>query len=312
MTKENFDLRQIRAFNAVVRSGGFSKASQEIGLTQPTLSTHILNLERGLGVRLFDRSGRNVTLTPAGEVLAEYAVKILELCQESIEAIEAFNGQIRGEVHFESSTVPGEYILPRWLKIFHCMYPEVQVTLTVNDSLKVLDRVSSGEIPFGVTGIPGDQYSLTSELLCEDEILFVAVPEIIADVNGKDFNIRDITRIPVIRRESGSGTRIAVENALRDHGISPDSLNWSITLGSTRSVVEGTLSGLGAAFLSRSTITKEIARGKVVTIELEGLRIKRGFYIVYNPKKTLSPAAERFRQELMKTGQTLLSEIGHG
>jgi DNA-binding transcriptional LysR family regulator len=310
--KEHFDLRQIRAFIAVVRSGGFSKASQEIGLTQPTLSTHISNLERGLGVRLLDRAGRSVALTPAGMVLERYAVKILELCQESIQAIEAYNGQIRGEVHIESSTVPGEYILPRWLGMFHRRYPEVQVTLTVNDSIKVLDDVSSGEVPFGITGTPGNRSSLKSEILCEDEIILVAARDILQSAGGGKVAEGDITGIPIIRRESGSGTRIAVEKALRDHHIDPARLNWSITLGSTGAVIEGALAGLGAAFLSKSTVAKELREGQLLVVDLKGFRIRRGFYVVYHPGRTLSPAAERLREELLKAGQALLSGNGHG
>jgi len=298
-TKHNFDLRQIRAFDAIVRNGGFSKASQEIGLTQPTLSTHILNLEREMGVRLFDRSGRTVTLTPAGTVLADYAARILELCQESIQAIEAFNGQIKGDIHVESSTVPGEYILPRWLKTFHSMYPEVRVTLTVNDSQKVLEKVESGEVVFGVTGVAGNHPSLTSDLLWEEEILLAAAPGSLPDLSGRSIGLADLSGIPLIRRESGSGTRAAVERALLDHKIAPDSLNWTVTLGSTRAVVEGALSGLGAAFLSGSAVAKEIEQGLLSVIELSGFTIRRGFYIVHRRGRTLSPAAEKFREALM-------------
>lgn len=305
-TKENMDLRQLRAFDAVVRHGGFSKASQEIGLTQPTLSTHILNLENELGIKLFDRSGRTVTLTPAGKVLKEYSLRILDLCRESIQAVEAFSGQIRGEVHIESSTVPGEYILPRWLKNFHRAYPEVQVTLTVDDSKKVIDEVVSGNVPFGVTGIQANHPSLESEMLCEDEIILVASRDLAPHAAVKPINVRDIGRFPLIRREAGSGTRTAIEKALRKHRLLPDRLNWTIALGSTRAVIEGALSGLGAAFLSKCTVTKEVSEGQLVVINLQDFTIRRGFYVVSSRNKTLSPAAEKLREELLNAGPGLL------
>lgn len=304
----NFDLRQIRAFNAVAKRGGFSKASQEIDLTQPTLSTHILNLERQLGVKLFDRSGRTVNLTPAGKVLAEYTGRILELYRESIQAIEAFKGQICGEVHVDSSTVPGEYLLPRWLNVFHLLYPDVRVILTVNDSAKVLDRVVSGEVPLGVIGSPGKHPSLETRLLCDDRIVLVSTPDMIPAGKRKSLAVQDLLKIPLIRREPGSGTQIAVEKALRDQNIKPDSMAWSATLGSTRAVIEGVLAGLGAAFLSQGAATREIAAGHLRIVEVKGFQIQRGFYIVYNTKKTLSPAEDRFREELFRAGQGLLSE----
>jgi DNA-binding transcriptional LysR family regulator len=305
----NFDLRQIRAFDAVARRGGFSKASQEMDLTQPTLSTHILNLERQLGVKLFDRSGRKVNLTPAGEILAEYAGRIMELCTESLQAIESFKGQICGEVNVDSSTVPGEYILPRWLNYFHLMYPDVMVILTVNDSSQVLEKVVSGEVPIGVTGSPGTHPSLESRRLCDDRIILVSTPDMIPAGKKQKIAVQDLSKLPMIRREPGSGTQIAVEKALRERRMEPNSMTWSATLGSTRAVIEGVLAGLGAAFLSYSAVTREIADGHIGILEVKGLQIQRGFYIVYNPKKTLSPAEDRFCEELLRAGQALLPDI---
>ncbi len=303
---KDIDLRQIKAFNAIARQGGFSRASQEIGLSQPTLSTHILNLERQLGVKLFDRVGRSVTLTPAGRIFAGFSGKIIDLCRESIQAVEAFSGQVRGELHVEASTVPGEYILPRWLKTFHHSYPEVQVTLTVNDSAKVLEKVATGEVPLGVTGCPGTTSSLESSLLCEDVIILIGAPGTIPDQGGRPLSHESLARLPLIRRESGSGTRSAVEEALAEHGLEHDSLGWCATLGSTRAVIEGALAGLGAAFISQSTVKREIEEGRLTAFNLDGVRITRGFYVVSSSKRTLSPAADRFREELLQAGKNLL------
>jgi len=306
----NLDLRQIKAFDAVVRRGGFSKASKEIGLTQPTLSTHILNFERQLGVKLFDRSGRKVTLTPAGRIMAGYAERIMGLCQESLNAIESFTGRIGGEVHVDSSTVPGEYILPRWLSLFHKLYPDLQIVLTVNDSAKVVEKVAAGEVPLGVTGNPGNHPSLESMLLCEDHIVLVTAPGVPPDRIRAGLDVKDLIKFPMIRRESGSGTQTAVEKALRDHHIQPNSMMWSATLGSTRAVIEGVLAGLGAAFVSQSAVKRDIAEGRLVTVNLKGFRIKRGFYIVHNVSKTLSPAEDRFREDLLRAGKDLVCENG--
>jgi DNA-binding transcriptional LysR family regulator len=267
-----------------------------------------MNLERQLGVKLFDRSGRKVNLTPAGEILAEYAGRIMELCSETFQAIESFKGQICGEVHVDSSTVPGEYILPRWLKHFSVLYPDVQVILTVNDSEKVLGNVISGEVSIGVIGNPGVHPLLESRLLCDDRIVLVGRPELVPAGEGVNLSIQELTKIPMIRRESGSGTQIAVEKALRDSRMEPDGMTWSVTLGSTRAVVEGVLAGLGAAFLSNSVVAREISEGHIRIINVKGFQIQRGFYIVYNPRKTLSPAEDRFREELQKAGHNLLLE----
>jgi DNA-binding transcriptional LysR family regulator len=297
----SFDLRQLKAFEAVARCGGFSRASEEVGLTQPTLSTHIKNLETSLGAKLFDRASRNVILTPTGNLLAGYARKILDLYDESLEAVQAFNGQIKGAIQVDASTVPGEYLLPRWLVDFHHRYPEVQVTLTVSDSATVLGRVENGDISVGVTGSPGTHPHLESSLLCEDGIVLVAAAGFLSRYSDGGLNPAELAAIPLIRRESGSGTQLAVDNALRQHRVDPEKLHWTATLGSTRAVIEGALAGLGGAFLSCSTVAREIAGGTLEEIPVRNLDIKRGLYIVRHKQRTLSPAASCFLEELLGT-----------
>ena len=301
----SFDLRQLKAFEAVARYGGFSRASEEIGLTQPTLSTHIKNLETRLGVRLFDRASRSVSLTPTGTLLADYARRILDLYEESLEAVEAFTGQIRGSIQVDASTVPGEYLLPRWLVDFHRRYPEVQVTLTVSDSATVLGKVENGDIAVGVTGSPGANPVLESSLLCEDGIVLVTATGSLRGEMAGALDPAQLAKIPMIRRESGSGTQLALENALRQHGIDPESLDWAATLGSTRAVIEGVLAGLGVAFLSHNTVAREIADGTLEEIPVREVDIKRGLYVVRHRQRTLSPVASCFLEELLRTGPDL-------
>ena len=298
----SFDLRQLRALEAVARHGGFSRASEEIGLTQPTLSTHIKNLENSLGVKLFDRASRSVNLTPTGALLTEYARKILDLCEESLEAVEAFTGQIKGSIQVEASTVPGEYMLPRWLVDFHKSYPEVQVTLTVSDSATVQGRVENGEIAIGVTGSQATHPALESSLLCEDLIVLVAAPGSVPEYTGGALDMAELVAMPLIRRESGSGTQFALENILLDHRVNPESLNWTATLGSTRAVIEGALAGLGGALLSRSTVERELSDGMLEEIPVKDIDIKRGIYVVRHRQRTLSPIASCFLEELFRAG----------
>jgi DNA-binding transcriptional LysR family regulator len=309
MIKMSFDLNQLRAFEAVTRHGGFSRASEEVGLTQPTLSTHIKNLESSLGVRLFDRASRSVKLTPAGLLLAEYARKMLDLYAETIEAVEAFTGRMRGSIHVDASTVPGEYILPRWLVQFHRQYPEIQVTLTVSDSATVLARIENGETPIGITGNPGSHSVLESRLLCDDEIVLVALPGTLKESAGGGVDPADLPVTPLIRREPGSGTQLTLEKVLLEHGFVPADFNWAATLGSTRAVIEGVLAGLGGAFLSRNTVARELAGGTLEEIPVRGINIQRGLFVVCHSQRTLSPAASCFLEELLRTGPDIAAGI---
>ena len=300
-----FDLRQLRAFEAVARHGGFSRASREIGLSQPTLSTHIRNLESSMGTRLFDRGSRGVNLTPAGAVLARYAGRILDLCEESLEAVLAHTGQIRGSIHIDASTVPGEYLLPRWLGHFHQRYPDVRVTLTVSDSAKVLDRVEGNEVALGVIGSAGEHPFLEWKLLCEDRLVLVGPPGFPDPEVALQLSRGDFTRVPLIRRETGSGTQTALEKELRRRGIDPESLSWTAVLGSTRAVIEGVLAGLGGAFVSRGTVSREIEDGTLVLLPTGDFLVHRNLYVITNSRRTLSPAAACFLEELLRAGPSL-------
>ncbi len=298
-----FDLRQLRALNAISKYGGFSSAAREINITQPTLSTHIRNLEAQLGVRLFDRSGRSVTLTPAGKVFADYARKIMDLCDQSVQAVQVFLGEMKGEVTLEASTVPGEYLLPRWLGSFTRKYPEIKITLRVSDSAAVKERVGLGEIPMGVTGSPAD-HPLQSHLLCDDEIIFVAPGELVQNSKtGTELDAVSLSALPIIRREPGSGTQETVEKALKENGIDPDDLNWIATLGSTQAVIEGVTAGLGSSFLSKRTVEKKLSSGELVRMSVMGLRIKRGFYILTHSARSISPIAQELLDYLLTAGK---------
>jgi DNA-binding transcriptional LysR family regulator len=295
------DTRQLSAFAAVARHGGFSAAAREVKLTQPTLSTHIANLERELGVKLFDRSARKVSLTPAGELFAGYADRILALCSESMEAVQGFTGQISGEVSIAASTVPGEYLLPGRLAGFAARYPEVTVTLLVADSEAVTKSVLQGETAIGVTGRPAGDPSLRSRLMCDDRIILVAPPGI-SGTHGRQLDAADLARIPIIRRERGSATRKVVDGALKKAGKDPESYRWIATVGSTRAMIEAAASGLGAAFVSREAAARELADGKLSEIPVKNLDLDRGFYIITSVERTLSPAAGKII-ELLLEGQ---------
>ena len=299
----SFDLRHLRAFLAVAKHGGFSKASREVKITQPTLSTHIRNMEERLGVRLFDRAGRSVTLTPAGRVFSDYALRIIDLCDQSVEAIQAYLGEIKGKIDIAASTVPGEYLLPRWLAGFARKYSQVEVTLTVGDSRIVMEKVVSGEAPIGVSGTEPSHSSLTSRLLHRDEIILVA-----SGGAGGDASIparvdpEGLAQLSLVKREPGSGTQQTVEHFLKKAKLNPDRLNWSATLGSTRAVVEGVLAGMGAGFLSRLTVKKELSEGSLREITVRGMDIRRGFYVVTHTARSLSPVANVVVSDLLDYG----------
>jgi len=294
----SFDLRQLRAFCAIVEQGNFSRAASEIRLTQPTLSTHIRNLEESLGVRLFDRTGRASEVTPAGRVFHEYARQILALSESASQAVNSFMGEVAGEASLLASTVPGEYLLPRWLGSYCGRFPKVRVTLAVSDSGGVVEGVLAGEAHLGVVGSPVDHPSLLCRPLVQDEVVLVVSPGLLkrGEAGGRGAG-QALSRLPLIAREAGSGTQKTVERALREKGIDPASLRWVAVLGSTQAAIEGAAAGVGAAFVSARAAERELAARRVRTVPTP-LSLKRHFHLVTHSKRTLAPVAGHLAEHL--------------
>ncbi len=302
----NFELRQLRAFCAIVERGNFSRAAATLRLTQPTLSAHVKNLEEALGVRLFDRTGRAAVLTPAGEVFHRYARRILDLSAGASQAVAAFLGEMAGEVELPASTVPGEYLLPRWLGSYCKRFPLVRVHLAVSDSRRVMERMLAGEAHLGVTGSAVEHPSLLCRRLCEDEVILVAAPGRMKGpkIGGGGGAAEMFARLPLIAREEGSGTQATAEAALAAGGIDPRSLRWTAVLGSTQAAIEGAASGVGAAFVSARAAQRALAARRLRRIALP-LPIRRWFFLLTHASHTPSPAARHLAELLFSERGTL-------
>ena len=146
------DLRQLEIFAKVAELGSFSKAAEALHLTQPTVSEHIRALEDELGVRLLDRLRRGAAVAPAGQLLLNYAGRILALQREARQALGGFQGKMAGDLVVGASNIPGEYVLPGLLGRFKDKYPEIAVTLLIGDSQAVVDWVAEGRVELGVVG----------------------------------------------------------------------------------------------------------------------------------------------------------------
>ncbi len=294
----SFDLRQVRAFRAIAENGSFSRAAREIGLTQPTLSTHVKNLEEGMGVRLFDRAGKKVTLTPAGEVFLDYARQMLGLAEGARQAVTSFLGEVAGEVALLASTVPAEYILPRWLGSYRERFPRVRISLGVSDTQGVVDALLAGGTQVGVAGSEIRHPALSCRPLTRDEVALVASPALLSRLQlPARLTPAALARLPLIRREEGSGTQRSVEEALKARKVEPGTLTWVATFGSTQAALEGARAGVGAAFLPLRVAGRDLAEGSLRKVD-PAPPIRRSFYLLLPSQRTLSPVARHLADTL--------------
>jgi len=296
----SIDFRHLETFCRVATLKSFSKAAEDLFLTQPTVSGHILALEKSLSLRLFDRTGREVRLTKAGETFYGFALKILTSRKELINALGEFSQGIRGELSLGASTIPGEYLLPKGMADFKKEHPHFNISLKIADTKEIVQYVLEGMVEFGVTGAKLNHPSLHYEKYTEDEIIVVSSLDHFLS-RKKRVEIEDLMKEPWIIREEGSGTQMAVEKELRKRGRSLKQFHVVIEMGSTSSLKEGVKAGLGLAFISKRAAEEELNRKVLSKIDVEGLDpILRQIYIVTHRGRTLSPIGMSFLRFLRK------------
>ncbi len=301
------DFRRLQAFSRVYELQSFSKAGRDLFLSQPTISTHVISLEEELGVKLFDRIGRTVLPTQAGQILYSGVEKVFRLLEQSKADIHDLKNQVCGQVVAGGSTIPSNYLLPAVLSDFRKRYPDVCVDLRIGDSNQICHDVLSGELDFGIVGGFADHFDLEHALLMKDMLHVISSPDLNLDLPER-IKPEDLKNLPWVFREKGSGTRQAFENAVLECGISPQDLNVSTLVQSTEALVRCVLAGTGVGVTSRLAIQKYVDSGELTTLVVEGLDIKRNFYIIRHKRRSLFTCSNKLIECLKKH----VIDNGHG
>ena len=287
------NLRHLETFVKIVELKSFTKAGEELHLTQPTVSKQMVDLESFFDIRFIDRTKRGLALTKAGEILFRHAKDFLALQEETLAAIAAFKGLRQGNIRMGASSIPGVYILPPILKLFRERYEGIQLQLIISDTGDVSDKVEQGDLDIGFVGAKDETRKLVYQVFLDDLIVFVAPPTY-ADSMG----IEEIKRYPLLVREAGSGTRKCFDVALKKKGITPADLQVVAELGDTQAIKEAVKQGMGIAYLSLRAITEELANHTLRLLNVEEMPgVKRSFYIVLKKGRSQSPQV----QALLKT-----------
>jgi DNA-binding transcriptional LysR family regulator len=282
------DLWQLKIFCKVVELQSFSKAGESVHLSQPTVSSHIKDLEEHFDTRLVDRLSRKVTPTKAGELLFGYARQLIALRDRTEAAMAEFRGKIRGRLVIGGSTIPGGYVLPRIIGLFSKRYPEVQISLKVGDTSEILINVLDGHIEAGVVGARSrDKLLQQIPVLADDMCLVVPCDHPWARL--RQIRIKELIGAPFIVREAGSGTLRSIEQQLQKKGFAVADLNIVAEMGSTEAVRQGIKNGVGLSILSAVAVADDIQSGFLKAIQVEDLDLKRSFYLTTHRQRTPSP-----------------------
>jgi DNA-binding transcriptional LysR family regulator len=288
-------LKQLEVFIAVADTQSFSKGGESVSLTQSTVSQHIRALEEELGVRLFDRSSSQVSLTEAGKIFYSHAVRIRNQCTEAREEVRRFQGLEQATLRLGASTIPAACLIPDLLGRFTTTWPGVRLELQQGDSREVIGLLLENLVELALVGGQYDEDAVSFKELLTDRIVLVGRP---GDQKDGVLSIQQLQDLPLIVREQGSGTRQATDSALKKAGLDPRNLRVVAQLGSSEAVRRAVIGGAGYAFLSKIAVARELAEGTLVEIQVEGLAITRSFYLAWRSGRSFSPAAEAFMRML--------------
>ncbi len=278
---------KLRAFAAIARCGSISRAAEELYVSQPAVSKHLASLERELDRKLVTRGREGATLTPAGEVLAEFVLRAEALLANAGRALAADEEAESGTLSVAASGVPGTYVLPELLARFRDRFPGVTVDLDVSTSTSALELVRSHRAELGVVGGMTVPQELESEPLLDDEVVLVGAPAL----GGRRLRPRDLEGLTWVSREEGSATRAAVETARWELGLHAVP---KLELPSWEAVKLAVAKGAGISAISRLAIEVELEAGRLVILDVPRWHVSRTISLIRTRGVPLTPPAARF------------------
>jgi DNA-binding transcriptional LysR family regulator len=287
------DLWHLKVFQKVIEMKGFSNASRMVNLTQPTISSHIKEMENYYGCRLVDRLGKQTLPTPAGMLLYEYAEKILALFNESETAMAEFLGKVSGRLSVGGSTIPGNYLLPREIGHFIKKHKDVNISVLIADTEQIIHDILEYRLELAVVGAKTDLRQIRQEKLASDEMaLIVPKKHRLADLSS--VTIDRLMKEPFIIREQGSGTLVSIKNSFAAMGRDLFSFNIIAQLGSTAAVIQGIKGDVGISILSTRAVEEELAAGSLRALAVKDVDLGRHFYLTMHKDRTPSPLCRAF------------------
>ena len=297
---ENF---RLKVFRCVAHHLNFSRAAEELLLTQPAVTQQIKALEEECGVPLFDRSGGHVTLTPGGQALLPYAEKLKIISDEALAAVAGASGRNAGQLAIGASQTIGQYLLPNLVAGFLRENPRVTVTAMSGNTDEMLEALISHRIQLALIEGPALRKDLHVEPFMEDHMVLVVHAS--HEWADNEIDVSMLKDAPLLMREFGSGSRRVVENALTKAGIKKKELNTRMELDSTEGLLSAVEAGLGVTFVSRWTVRNQLALGTLKLARVRGLKLSRMFSIVYPAGPEPVGNAGAFRMFLLARGMDL-------
>lgn len=287
-------LRQLRIFDAVARHLSFSRAAEELHLTQPAVSMQIKQIESFASQPLLEQLGKKIFLTEAGHALLRHAQAVLLEMEEAQQSLSALQGVNQGTLNITLIST-AKYFAPGIIAHFCNLYPGVKLKLAVNNRARLLQRLSENEIDIAIMGHPPQGLDIVAEPFASNPHAILASPDHPL-AKKRRISFKALAKENFLVREPGSGTRMLMERVFREHGMG---MNATMEISSDETIKQAAMAGMGIGFLSLHTVELELQTGRLVMLDVVEMPIMRKWYIVHGKDKRLSPVARAFREFLL-------------
>ncbi|MFN7086823.1 MAG: LysR family transcriptional regulator [Burkholderiales bacterium] len=302
---KNVTLRQLRIFDAVARHLSFSRAAEDLHLTQPAVSMQIKQIEQAAGQPLLEQVGKKIFVTEAGRALLNHARLVLRELEEAQQSLAALQGINQGTLNITLIST-AKYFAPRFLAQFCELYPGVKLRLAVNNRALLLQRLLDNEIDLAIMGHPPQGLDIVAEPFASNPHAVIACPgHRLARSHRIPF--KALARENFLVREPGSGTRMLMERVFRDHGMS---VNAAMEISSDETIKQAAMVGMGLAFLSLHTVQLELQTGRLVMLDVVEMPVLRKWYMVHGKGRRLPPVARAFREFLLTRAASIAPPAG--
>lgn len=295
-------LRQLSTFEAVARLKSFSRAADEMCVSQPTVSKQIKALSDEVGLPLIEQLGKKIFLTEAGQTLYETCTEWLDTWGRFEQSIARLKGMKQGRLRIAAVTT-AKYFMPRILGHFCAEFPEIDIRLGVLNRDQIVERMSHNEDDLYIMGLPPEDMEVESSPILDNPLVVLAPASHVLAGKGQ-IPFERLGREFFLVREQGSGTRITVERIFAERHVR---LKVRMELGSNEAIKQAVAGGLGLAVLSRSTLSLDPIQQDLAILDVEGFPIKRAWYVVWPRHKQLSVVAEYFVEYLHENLEKLLA-----
>lgn len=295
--------RQLSVFGAVARLSSFSRAAEELHLTQPAVSMQIKQLEENVGLPLFEQLGKKIFLTEAGHELYHYSRTIAQQLAEAEAVLDEMKGLERGKLKISVAST-ANYFAPQLLAIFIQRFPNVTVSLNVTNREALLAQLANNEMDMAIMGQPPDGLDLAAESFMDNPLVVIG-PVNHPLAKKKKIPLTRLQQETFLLREQGSGTRIAMERFFAQRGVK---LTPGMEMSSNEAIKQAVQAGLGLGIVSIHTVALELEMKRLAVLDVESFPIMRHWYVVHRANKRLSGVAQAFKHFLLEEAAQLLGK----